>query len=634
MKKLILFFYIVFFASYVFSQNIAYSVLFIPDSLIENSNACIRKDKTILTINNTEDIVLKVHKIITVFNKSADDLANIQIYYDSFSKVNSITGTVYDKMGDKIKKIKKSDIEDYSAVSGSSFVGDGRIKYYSPQIATYPYTIEYEYEQFYEGYMFLPTWEIYPNYNVSIQSSSFLINSNKENFRYYEKNFDKCPQIESNSNETINSYSWSVKNIKSIIEEPYCPDYNDFLPMLFVGLNAFKMSGYEGNMDTWENLGKWIYKLNTNRDILAEETKNQIHELISEISDTTEIVKILYEFMQSKTRYVSIQLGIGGWQPFEASFVDEKGYGDCKALSNYMYSILKEAGIKSHYTLVKAGENSGNIVTEFPKSQFNHAILCVPMKNDTIWLECTSQKNPFGYIGTFTDNRNVLIVDENGGKIVKTKEYHQNENIKSTKATILIDSIGFINADIDIKYSGLMYDEATFFLYQTNDEQKKYLYQTIDIPDFKINNYDITEIKDIIPSLSQNLEISSENYATCSGKRIFIPLNMINKITKTPEAIDNRNTNIVLKRPYIICDTLEFIFPENFEIEYLTSDNSIVTEFGEYSIKVENENNKILYIRNLKMNKGEFSPEKYSEFIDFHKQIMKFDSEKIVIKKI
>ena len=61
--------------------------------------------------------------------------------------------------------------------------------------------------------------------------------------------------------------------------------------------------------------------------------------------------------MQSRTRYASIQLGIGGYKPAPAMEVSEKGYGDCKGLTNYMSALLKEAGITSYYTWVKSGAN-------------------------------------------------------------------------------------------------------------------------------------------------------------------------------------------------------------------------------------------------------------------------------------
>ena len=89
--------------------------------------------------------------------------------------------------------------------------------------------------------------------------------------------------------------------------------------------------------------------------------------------------------MQNKTRYVSIQLGIGGYQPFEASVVDKTGYGDCKALSNYMLSMLETIGIKGHYALIMAGQNSPELEEDFPSSQFNHAIVAVPNGADTLW---------------------------------------------------------------------------------------------------------------------------------------------------------------------------------------------------------------------------------------------------------
>ena len=52
-----------------------------------------------------------------------------------------------------------------------------------------------------------------------------------------------------------------------------------------------------------------------------------------------------------------------------------------------MRSLLQVIGVESYYTLVMAGENAPSIINNFPSPQFNHAILCVPVDKDTIWLE-------------------------------------------------------------------------------------------------------------------------------------------------------------------------------------------------------------------------------------------------------
>ena len=99
-------------------------------------------------------------------------------------------------------------------------------------------------------------------------------------------------------------------------------------------------------------------------------------------------------------------MDLGGLQPFDAKTVFETGCGDCKALSNYMFSLLKLIGVRSYPAIVSSGTYIEPIFLEFPNfQQFDHAILCVPHLKDTIWLECTNQKIPFGFLGDFTDDR-------------------------------------------------------------------------------------------------------------------------------------------------------------------------------------------------------------------------------------
>ena len=98
---------------------------------------------------------------------------------------------------------------------------------------------------------------------------------------------------------------------------------------------------------------------------LPKETIAKIASLVAGVKDTKEKARIIYEFMQNKTRYISVQVGIGGWKPTPAKEVDKLGYGDCKALTNYTKALLKSQGIDSYYTIVDSGSSGLDIDEEF-----------------------------------------------------------------------------------------------------------------------------------------------------------------------------------------------------------------------------------------------------------------------------
>jgi transglutaminase-like putative cysteine protease len=190
----------------------------------------------------------------------------------------------------------------------------------------------------------------------------------------------------------------------------------------------FELLKYKGDMQSWKNIGLFIYKLNEGRDVLPEDKKATVKSLIEGEQDTYNKVQKLYAYMQQSTRYVANEYGIAGWQTFDAMNVATNGYGDCKGLTNYLKALLKEAGINSYVTLVYAGEDYYKIDEDFPANTFNHVILCVPQPKDTIWVECTSQQLPAGYLGSFTQGRKVLLTSEQGGFLCMTPSYDKSKN--------------------------------------------------------------------------------------------------------------------------------------------------------------------------------------------------------------
>lgn len=336
--------------------------------------------------------------------------------------------------------------------------------------------------------------------------------------------------------------------------------------------------------------------------------------------------------MQNRTRYVSIQLGIGGFQPFEASVVDNTGYGDCKALSNYMASMLDVVGIPSHYALIRAGAGAAKMKTDFPSSQFNHAVVAVPNGADTLWLECTSQTNPFGYIGTFTGDRQALIITDTGAKIVNTTSYGTDHNTQIRSAHVTLTTSGDASAKITTVYSGTQYENEglCFLLDNQYDEQKKWIQENTHIASFDIKSFHIKNVKEKNPSAVVTLDLALRKLAAVSGKRLFITPNLMNRSTYVPEKVTERKTNVVRRTTYMDIDSIHYTLPEGLYPEFLPEPITIQSAFGEYEASFKVDDKGLLYIRKIKMNKGEFPPSSYPTMIDFYKNINKADNTKLV----
>ena len=440
----------------IFSQNIDYSVLSIPDSLTVNANAVVQLENTAIEILSSSKMVIQKNAVITVLNKLGDEDAYISLYYDKDIKIKDFGAKVYDAFGREIKKIKDNDLTDISAADGFSLYRDDRLKYYHHVPISYPYTIVYQYEITTPNTATIPKWLPIHYYSASTVKSNYTLKYPADiAIHFKEKNLDAYI-VKNESSDNV--FSYTLSNAPAVRFESYSPYFLDYGPHVLFAANKFHLSGVDGQADNWNEFGKWIYQeLLANRDQLPQSTVQEIKALVKDTQDTKEKARLIYNYMQYKTRYVSIQIGIGGWKPMTALEVDKLGYGDCKALTNYTHSLLKAAGVNSMYTVIYADEKK-NIDNELASIQGNHAILMVPTKKDTIWLECTNQKVPFGYLGKFTDDRDALVVSPEGGKIIHTKSYSDKENKQVISGEYFLDENGNISASANIESSGTQYE--------------------------------------------------------------------------------------------------------------------------------------------------------------------------------
>lgn len=610
-----------------------YAVSKIPPALLKDADAVLRLEEIKFQIFSTTHTEETNHYVITVLNENGDFAANLYEYYDKLRDISSIEGVLYDAAGKQLKHVKSKDFEDISGVSGSSLYDDNRVKRHNFYYRVYPYTIEYTIIAKYNNTMHFPGWipQSYEKFSVEHSTISIICPLDYQ-FRYKAFNYTSNPIFVEEKNNKIST--WSVGNIPAIKKEIYSPVWYELTTSVLFGPTDFEIDNYKGKMSSWEDFGKFNNVLKNGRDKLPDNVKQAVHKIADGISDAKEKISLLYEYMQQNTRYVSIQLGIGGWQPFDAKYVAAKAYGDCKALANYMYSILKEAGIPSCYTLIHAGKNAGYITDDFPAVQFNHAILSVPLAKDTMWLECTSQTLPAGYLGDFTCDRYALLIDDNGGHLVRTPKYGIENNLQIRHVKALLDEDATLQIKSETMYGGLQYDDYHALINSlSKDKVKEALHEQLDFATYDIQNFKYKENKSSLPTIDESLDISVSNYATITGKRLFIVPNIMTRATLKLSADIERKYDIQLGFEYKDIDTVEIELPKGYEPEALPSAAKSESKFGKYSASIKLSGDKITYYRSYEHYSGRFLAKDYSELVKFYEAIYKADRSRVVLVK-
>ncbi|ARV15335.1 DUF3857 domain-containing protein [Polaribacter sp. SA4-12] len=635
-KKKLLLPVVVFLCSIVstFSQKINYSSLLIPTELKENANAVIRDNSIEITFEDVGEMIVHKRKVVTVLNKLGDRNASMYAHYDNTTKITKLSAVIYDAFGTQIKKYSKSKFLDVSAVSGGTLYSDSRVKYVDYTAVSYPYTIVFESEYKTSTTSSMPSWYPINAYSLSVEKSQYkLINPKQIGINTKEKNFSGYSIEKTQSDNELYSI---IENQPAIKYEANSISFSNIMPRLMVVPKDFQTDGIKGSYSNWKELGTWMnQKILSGTTDLDEATKLKVLSLVEGIDNPIEKAKIVYKYMQDKTRYISVQVGIGGIQPIAANLVDKVSYGDCKGLTNYTKALLEVVGVKSNYVHVEADtDDKVSFENEFASlAQGNHVILNIPNNGNDIWLECTSQTIPFGFLGDFTDDRNVLVMTPEGGVIKRTPAYKNEYNLQELKAKIQLEENGSLTSSLNRVSKGIQYDDKSF--YETLSEEdliKRYKSRVWSYN----NNLEITSV-DLINDkekvvFKEDLKVSIKNYASVNEQEYLFRVNVFNRESYVPKRYRSRKLPLKISRGYKDVDAYEFTIPKGYVLGVLPSEKVISTKFGTYKVtftKIDDASFK--YHKTIIIKEGIYPKEDYKTYRSFRRSIAKYENLRIAI---
>ncbi len=609
-----------------------YKAATIPDSLKKDANAVVRYSDERVTVSAPGKAVIKTHTIVTILNEKAKNEAVMVLFYDKkFNSVGSVEMVAYDADGKVIKKYHKTDMYDRSATDGISIITDDRLLAAEHNIVSYPVTIEKISEQNKNSFLDLFSWHIQPE-ETAVQNSSYQIAINPAvGFRYKNTNTTITPLKETKDGFEV--YTWKIANLKAIKLEEEALNWK-VLPKISFATNNFEYGGMPGDFSTWTSYGKWILALNSDVCSLSPQREEEIRQMTASLKTDKEKAKFLYEYMQHNMRYVSISLGIGGLKPFPASFVDQKKYGDCKALSNYMYALLKAVNIPSYYTVIRAGANEEPADPSFPFDNFDHIILCVPLKGDTTWLECTSNTQPFGKLGTFTENRNGVLITPEGGKLVNTPKSTLQDNQFKSEVHLTLNPDGGATAQLKIMATGEYRGMYLSMAQQKMDDQKEFLIRYFGMKQPSLLDLKQGDDKDGVKEIDLNLEYD-KFCDILTGDKLFYRPRVFDLWRLTVPETENRKTDYYFEHPMGKTCITTIDLPKGFEVEALPANTSLKFTYGNFDMSYvyDAAKNQIIHTATFNLTNYVIPATKYNEMQQYMDGIARAQNKKLVIRK-
>ncbi|MDR2037921.1 MAG: DUF3857 domain-containing transglutaminase family protein, partial [Bacteroidales bacterium] len=603
-----------------------YPISSISDSLRKNADAVVRYKENFFIQNDLNNGTYKVTEVVTVLAEDGKEYGHVVIYQDKFTELKSFTGVFTDNTGKVIKKIGKKDLT--STAYSSDIASDDKYSHYEYHPTGYPYTVRYEYElKIKNGIASYPRFIPVKGYRLSVEQAKHIIQVPSDKKVRFKANRLKQEEIRTEGKNTI--YEWTITGFPAIESEPYAPALMFLAPTVELAPVDFCMEGICGNMLDWNNLGIWYMNLLKERDKISPALKEKIISLTANAVNEKEKVQRIFQYLQSTTRYVSIQLGIGGLQPMNASIVEKTGFGDCKALSNYMKAMLEVVNIPSIYTIISTDRAS--LYSDFASlGQMNHVILAVPMATDTLWLECTNPLIPFNYAHSNIAGHQCLLITPEGGKLARVKNQTSISNHKSTNVFISIDESGNASGKMNADHKLEAYEYMMGFVHNmSREEQVNAILRGLKSAKTQISGLEIISNDSETPDLKLQYQLKLEHFGNRSGNRLFVPLSL-SPVYITPLRTTARKYDIVISNNVLRSDTLRIDIPKSFTGESIPKSITLDSEFGNYSMNIGINNNEILIIQQLLLKKGQYPANKAIEFQQFTKDIGKEVNRKMV----
>lgn len=594
-----------------------------------------------------EDCIFTHHVIIKILDEAGLDYANVEITFDAEDEVHNIKGRTIRGDG-SVVQLQPESVHEKSIFPDYILYSDSKAKVFALPGAEVGSVLEYSYSIVYEG-PFPAAWEFQREEPVLLSSFTLDVPA----FIRYDYLLSQRKEVEVEKSVSHpagrTKAQFKLRNAPPIVPEPFMPARSEITTKVYFSLTSLSVLGInvpiEG--DSWEILGQNYClatedKMKSNRAI-----RTQTREIVEGCTDETERMASIYDFVQSKIRYVAIEIKEGRVMPHDPSQVFTNKYGDCKDKAFLLVTMLRTAGIDAHPVLARTN-NSGEVIDNFVSAQqFNHVVAAVPADyfsgteglehivirgdkeyttgDDYVLLDATSGAVPFGQIPWYLEGTRALLLKEEASRLMRipSSSAGANSTIRDCRAEVLKD--GSFLCSVKSTKTGQEASSTRALLQSlSKTEQKEWFEYSLSraCPGAVLKEHSISDLFELDRPLILNYRFLVSQYAQemdtflvfCPG---ILRNPMFDELTR-----EQRTHSIRFDYPRTLVDGIKVKVPSGLAIAALPDSVSGSSQVGDYSFSCFTDGESIVLSKQVAIRQTQVARDSYEDVKSFFESIL------------
>jgi hypothetical protein len=447
-----------------------------------------------------------------------------------------------------------------------------------------------------------------------------------------------------------NTYSWELRDLPPIADEPMSPSIANLAPRIAVNYSPTDTSqAVNRAFADWTSVSRWASSMYDPQVVIDDNLAAKTRDLTSGAKTEMDVIRAIGAYVQ-KLQYIQLDIGVGygnGMKPRPSNEVLSRGYGDCKNKANLMRAMLKVMKIDAYPIAIYSGDPNFVRKEWASPDQFNHCIIAIKVSDATkaetvidnaklgrlLIFDATDEYTPVGDLPDYLQGSYALLIAGDNGGLIEMPTTSADFNAWNRETEVNLSGEGNISGVIRERATG---QEARF---------ARDMFRSLSASDFNqmierwlTNGATAAKISKLTPNDKQadaafnmDVEFSAPGYGQLMQNRLLVfkpavasrtnSVYLTEKTRKYPVVLDSTSFN----------EKVTFNLPTGFAVDEMPDPVKLETSFGRYSTSYDVKDGKLLFTRSLTMTRGTVAVDKYDDVRSFFSKIRDAEQAPVVL---